>query len=306
MRKIIISTLLLGVIAATALTGCQPPAVPAKFEVSSMQIKPNQITVGETATVTAVVANVGGTGGIFNVVLSVDTEKSGSKSVQLDPGASQTVTFPLSKDTAGTYQVEIGDASGTFTVKPKMVAKQAEIKYDGGFPKDYLGLDKPATGYLVSCVPPSTPFVINDIRIMGLNYGGKGAQLKDLDVQVWDKNMKVLYQAVLDSKKFPQLSFLLSLDLENKGAWVDLPIPDVKVDGNFYVHIYTGVTSGQGFRMGVDNSVINTHSDITIRDTNGVDNPVTVWPFPNSKWFGDKNRVNWMVRVSGNDMVPEK
>jgi len=304
MRKFIALTLLLGVTGAAALTGCQPPAVPAIFEVSSMQIKPNQVSIGETATITAKVTNVGGTAGMYTVELSVDTVKAGSKSIHLDPGASQTVTFSLSRDTAGTYRVEIGDAGNTLTVKPKMVAKQVELKYDGSFAQDYLGLDKPATGYLVSFVPPSKQFAINNIRMLGLVYGGKGAQIKDLDVQVLDKNMKVIYQDVLDEKKFPQLSFLLSLDLESKGGWVDLPVPDVKVDDIFYVHIYTGISSGQGYRMGVDNSVINTHSDITVRDAKGVDNPATVWPYPNSKWFGDKSRVNWMVRVSGAAMVP--
>jgi hypothetical protein len=305
MKKIVILTLLLGVITAGALPGCQPPAVPAKFEVSSLQIKPNQITTGGTSTVTAVVTNVGGTSGIYTVVLSVDTVRTDSKSVNLNPGASQTVNFSLSKATAGTFQVEVGDASGTLTVKPKLVAKPAELKYDGGFAKDYLGLDKPATGYLVSFAPPSTQFVINNIRMMGFVYGGKGVMIRDIDVQVWDNNMKLLHSEVLDVKKFPQLSFLLSNDLESKGGWVDLYVPDIKVDGNFYVHIYTGVTTGQGFRMGVDSSVVNTHSDITIRDEKGLDVPVAIWPYPAAKWYGDKSKVNWMVRVSGNAMMPE-
>jgi len=306
MKKIIILVMLMGVIAAGAFSGCQPSALPAKFEVSSMQVKPNQITSGETATVTAVVTNTGGSTGTYNVVFSVDTVRSDTKSVQLDPGASQTVTFSVSRNTAGTVEVEIGNARSTLTVKPRLVAKEVEIAYDDGFPQDYLSLDKPATGYLVSFVPPSTQFIINNIRIMGLIYGGKGAQIKDLDIQIWDKNKKVIYEGVLDGKEFPQLSFLLSLRLDNKGDWADMYLPDVKVDGNFYVHIYTGVATGQGFRMGVDDSTVNTHSDVTIRDAAGMDTPATAWPYPSFKWFGEKSRVNWMVRVSGKAMVPEK
>ena len=306
MKKLIILILSLGVITAGAFSGCQPAAIPAKFEVSSLQIKPNQITVGEATTISATVTNVGGSNGIYNVVLSVDTVRTDAKSVELAPGASKTMTFSLPQDTAGTYDIEIGDATGKLTVKPKMVAKQVDLKYDGGFPKDYLALDKPATGYLVSYAPPSTQFIIDNVKIMGLIYGSKGSQIKDLEVQIWDKNMKVVYSGTLQGNKFPQLTFLLSNDLSNKGDWVDLYLPDVKVDGNFYVHIYTGSTTGQGFRLGVDDTIVNTHSDITVRNAGGTDAPTTVWPYPGSKWFGDRARVNWMIRVSGNAMVPEK
>lgn len=306
MKKLIILALSLFMIMAIAFTGCQPAAVPAKFDVSSMQIKPNQITAGESTTITAVVTNVGGSSGIYNVVLSVDTVNSGAKSVELAPGVSKTVTFSLSQDTAGTFDIEVGSASGKLIVNPKLVAKKMELKYDSGFPQDYLGLDRPATGYLVSFVPPSTQFVIDDIQIMGLVYGGKGSQVRELDVQIWDKNQKPVFSASLPGTKFPQLTFLLSNDLQNKGDWVDLYVPDIKVDGNFYVHIYTGIASGQGFRMGVDNSAVNTHSDVTMRDANGADNAMTTWPYQGAKWFGDKSRVTWMVRVNGNAMVPEQ
>ena len=50
--------------------------------------------------------------------------------------------------------------------------------------------------------------------------------------------------------------------------------------------------------MGADDKMNNTHSDLTIRD-NGGDSIATIWPYASSKWFGDKSRVNWMVRVSG-------
>ncbi len=292
------------ILAIVMLAGCSPSVAPAKFEVTSLVINPSQITAGESSTVTAIITNTGGTSGIYNAVLTIDAVRSDAKSVQLAPGADQTVKFSITIPTAGNYRIQVGGMDAILIVKPKLTPMPAEIKYDGGFARDYLGLDKPATGYLVSFKPPSQSFVIKKIQVRGLIYGGRGAQIKDLEIQIWDRNRKSVYNAMLPGTKFPQISFLLS-DIENKGEWVDLDVPDIKVEGDFYVHIYTGYSTGQGFRMGVDDSVPNAHSDITVRDDKGMDNPIPVWPYPSSKWFGDKSRVNWMVRVAGNALVPQ-
>ncbi len=304
MRNLLIM-LIATVLASAALIGCQAGAPPPKFEVSSLQIKPNQINTGETATITAVVTNTGGSAGLYNAVLLFDTVTTGTKGLQLGPGASTTVTFQITGKAPGTYPVEIGDTSGVLTVKPKLVAKPTELKYDSGFPKDYLAPEKPTTGYLVSFDVPSTEFIIHTIRIMGLVYGGRGVLMQDPELQIWDSSSKVIYSSVLDRKKFPQLSFLLSNDLENKGGWVDTEIPYVKVSGEFFVHIYTGSNTGQGFRLGADNSGPNTHSELTIRNEKGVDIVATTWPYPGSYWYGDKTYLNWMVRAIGDAMLPE-
>ncbi|MCX5993162.1 MAG: hypothetical protein NT177_02970, partial [Chloroflexi bacterium] len=86
----------------------------------------------------------------------------------------------------------------------------------------------------------------------------------------------------------------------------DIDIPDVEVEGNFYIHIYTGIPAGQGFRMGAAGNVVNTHSDVTVRGDNGADIFPPGWPYSNAPWFGDKTRVSWMVRVLGNAMVPQE
>lgn len=304
-RQILLILLLLSLTAGWSLTGCQPAALPAQFEVSSLKIKPSQIYKGETATVTAVVTNTGGSSGIYTATLQIDTVNSNSKSVHITPGEQETVTFSVKMNMEGKYNIEIGDTSATLTVNPKLVSQPMEIKYDDGFAQDYLALEKPATGFLVAFTPPSSQFIIDVIHIMGLTYGGRGAQIKDLEVQIWDKNRKVVYTEILDGKKFPQISYLSS-NIEDKGDWVDMEIPDIKVEGDFFVHIYSGTSIGQGFRMGVDNSVANTHSDMTTRNANGADTPVTTWPYPSFKWFGDKGWVNWMISVSGSALVPEK
>jgi hypothetical protein len=42
-----------------------------------------------------------------------------TKEITLDAGASEEVTFTTSRDVAGTYSVEVGGLSGSFTVEEK-------------------------------------------------------------------------------------------------------------------------------------------------------------------------------------------
>ena len=37
----------------------------------------------------------------------------------------------------------------------------------------------------------------------------------------------------------------------------------------------------------------------------GIDNIAPKWPYMPVYWYGDKSRVNWMVRVIGNAMVSQ-
>jgi hypothetical protein len=297
--------ILLTISVISSLAACSAPVPPAQFDVTSLTIKPKQVMLGETATITALITNSGGSAGIYNVVMTVDGSKVNSKAISLDPGSAETVTFSLSKDKSGTYKIMIGDSSSSLTVNPKMALKPTDLKYDDGNANDYLSLDKPCTGYAVNFAPTSIPFTINTVRVYGLIYGGHGFQIKDIELLLCDENNKTLYSTLIDKDEFPLLAYLPE-HMENRGGWADVAIPDIKVNGNFYVHVYTDITTGQGFRMGADDSVLNTHSDVTVRDTGGVDNLVSPWPYPKARWFGDKSRVNWMVRVSGTSWITEQ
>jgi hypothetical protein len=303
-KKRISATLLLAMIAMTVSSACQSSAPPAKFEITSLNIKPSEVNVGEKAVISAQVTNSGGAGGIYGVSLYVDGKKIVTKDISLDPGFSQTVTFSLSKDAAGTYEIGVGKRTATLTVKSKLVAQQVELEYDGGVAKDYLSLVKPGTGYLVGFASPPDPFTISKVRVFGLIYGSPGYHILDSDLEIWDKDQKVVYTTPFTGDQFP-LRTRLGDNIDSTGAWADIEIPDVKVEGNFYIHIYTGVPTGQGFRMGAGSSVINTHSDVTVRDAGGIDIMAPSWPYMPVYWYGDKSRVNWMVRVIGNAMISQ-
>jgi hypothetical protein len=301
-KKMLVAGLLLLI---TAQTACASSAPSAQFEVTSLDIKPSEVTVGETVKISARVTNTGGTGGVYYATPSVDGEKIGTKDINMDAGSNQTITFSLSKDKAGSYEIAVGKRTAILTVTSKLIARPVEIGYDDGVAKDYLSLVKPATGYLVGFASPPDPFTVNKVRLLGLVYGSPGFHITDSDLQIWDKDKKVLYTTPFTGDGFPLVTRLG----DNTGAtasWVDIDVPNIKVAGDFYVHIYTGIPAGQGFRLGADGNVINTHSDVTVRGENGVDNLAPEWPYTPVYWFGDKSRVNWMVRVFGNAMVPQE
>jgi len=304
-KNILVAGLLLLAIIMTVPTACTSSAPSAQFEVTSLDIKPTEVAVGEKVNISAQVTNSGNAGGMYSAALIVDGKKVDTKTINVDPGSSQTVSFSLSKDEAGTYEIVVGKRTAALTVKSKLVAQQVELEYDGGVAKDYLSLVKPSTGYLVGFASPQDQFIISKVRVFGLIFGSPGFHIGDSDLQIWDKNQKVLYTTSFTGDQFP-LRTRLGDNINSTGAWADIEIPDVKVEGNFYVHIYTGIPTGQGFRMGAGSLAINNHSDVTVRDADGVDNVAPKWPYMPVYWYGDKSRVNWMVRVVGNAMVPQE
>ncbi len=283
---------------------CQTAALPARFEVTSLEISPREINIGETANVSAQVMNTGSTSSIYNATLYMDGNKVGSKVITLDPGYTKSVVFSFSADEAGTHKISIGERSRTLTVLSKLVLKPVEIAYDNGIAKDYLALVKPSTGYVVRFNSPSKPFIVNKISVFALVYGSPGYHVVNSELQILDTDSKVIYSSPFSADDFP-LRTRMGANIDSTGAWVDYNVPDVEVKGDFYVNIYTGISSGQGLRVGAVD-MPNTHSDTSIRSDNGVDYLAPDWPYAPTYWYGDKSRVNWMIRVSGNAAVSQQ
>lgn len=143
-------------------------------------------------------------------------------------------------------------------------------------------------GYIVEFLPPEMPFTIKGVGIIGVIYG-TGWEGKSFTVAIWDKDYEVLYSA-----DYPVTKFVV-----DKPTLVKLETPDVEVADKFYVHVYTGTGKLEGIHIGADDSVVNLHSGLTFRTEEGVTKISTGWPYPESKWFGDISKVNWMIRVGG-------
>jgi hypothetical protein len=125
-----------------------------------------------------------------------------------------------------------------------------------------------------------------------MNPYATGLGGKTFDLQILDKNLKVLHSAT-----YPYSMF------STGPAWLEFRVPNIEVTDKFYVHIYTD-SPYPGLHIGVDDSVINQHSDVTVRTAEGAVGILVMWPYNPTSWFGDKSKVNWMIRVEGTYTVP--
>jgi hypothetical protein len=90
---------------------------PAIFTTSALTISPAEVDIGQEVTISVVVANIGDASGSYEVTLKIDEAVVATKEVTVAGGASQTVTFTMVEDIAGTYSVSADGSTGTFVVK---------------------------------------------------------------------------------------------------------------------------------------------------------------------------------------------
>jgi hypothetical protein len=92
------------------------PPSPAEFMVSSLAVTPTSVKSGEQVNITAVVSNIGGTAGNYNVVLKVNGVVQNEKAVTVDTGATTTVEFTLTENIANSYNLDVNGQSVAFIV----------------------------------------------------------------------------------------------------------------------------------------------------------------------------------------------
>jgi len=114
-KKPIISFLaILSVVFTAVLCSCE--AEDAKFEVGNLIIEPSRAMTGQMVSVSIDVTNTGGTEGTYNVILLVNGVEESGENISLAPDASQTVTFNLTRDITGVYEIEVAGLKGEMTV----------------------------------------------------------------------------------------------------------------------------------------------------------------------------------------------
>jgi len=87
-----------------------------EFQISELSVTPATVQAGAVVTVSAKVTNVGADTAMYTAVLKIDGSAEATSKVTLNPGQSTTVSWAVSKVTAGTYTVAVGSLSGSFTV----------------------------------------------------------------------------------------------------------------------------------------------------------------------------------------------
>jgi hypothetical protein len=168
------------------------------------------------------------------------------------------------------------------------VSSEVELAYDDGVNEAMLSSS--GGGYLIRFTPPSTPFILKKIRMFGMRHP---AGATEFVLQVWDAEKKLIYSSI-----HPATIFYLMT--ESSHVWVEVPVPDIEIRADFYVHLYTGSYKDIGIALGVDNSVKNLHCDLTAVNPESTYKTVDAWPFPQGNWWADRDKVNWMIRVTGN------
>lgn len=142
---------------------------PAEFKVSTLDIAPNPVKVGEETRVRISIKNMGEVEGTYITSLVVDGVIEQTKDVTLAGGATESVSFIISKDSCGSYSIKVGGLkdvlkvvqierldTGTFVVK--------ELRGGKGKLTVENGLDLDALIILSSPEEPKIPLLAAYIR----------------------------------------------------------------------------------------------------------------------------------------------
>jgi ABC-type transport system substrate-binding protein len=90
---------------------------PTVFTYSGLSLSSNNVKTGSPVTITVTAKNPGLTPGTAKVELLVNGVKDTDQTLTLAENSTKAVTFTLTKNTAGTYTIKIGDQSTSLTVK---------------------------------------------------------------------------------------------------------------------------------------------------------------------------------------------
>lgn len=88
----------------------------AMFTISNISISPPTVGVNQPVTISADVTNNGELEGTYTMTLKIDDAIVDNKDVVVAGGATETISFTVSKDTPGVYAVAVDDQKGFFTV----------------------------------------------------------------------------------------------------------------------------------------------------------------------------------------------
>jgi len=120
----------------------QTTSEPASFSVTDLRIDPLKADSNQPVSVSVLVTNTGDQAGTHEVLLKLNDKMERSKSVSLEGGSSERVTFTVTRELGGSYTVSIGGLSGMYSI-------------DGPMPLDPIP-SKPPKGSEPEEPPPAT------------------------------------------------------------------------------------------------------------------------------------------------------
>lgn len=204
---------------------------PAEFEVGPITFEPSTVMVGDSITATATVNNIGDVAGIYTAALSVDRQEVDKKDIAIEPRNSQEVSFQLSKATAGSYNLAIGNSSAIMAVYEWSPCTIQYDESDGPLEGIYVSGEN---GHIVHFTPPANAFRIQKIRVFGTVYifDNSDYDKNHITVRIWDKEGN----NQLWSQDFPWRLFFAG------DYWREIKVPDVRVNDDFQVEVVTHST----------------------------------------------------------------
>jgi len=107
----------------------EPAAEPALtgFTISGLSITPSEVEADETVTVVVIVTNNDDSRNSYTVILKINGVEEATKQATVDADVSQRVRFSVARNTAGTYEVDVSELTGSFVVKGAAVAVVKEL-----------------------------------------------------------------------------------------------------------------------------------------------------------------------------------
>ena len=100
-----------------------------EFAVSNLAISPNEVETGVAVNISVDVENIGYLEGTYSIPLKINGATVDTKDVTLGIGEAETVIFTLTKDTAGSYDIEVDGTTGsiTFTTPPASPKEEGQV-----------------------------------------------------------------------------------------------------------------------------------------------------------------------------------
>lgn len=208
----------------------QPEKKPAQLEIGTLTVKPSTVMVGDSATVTATVINSGDIAGTYEASLMIDGEEIDRKVAWVDSGVPKEVSFKVTKENAGSYELMVGNLITKLTVcdwTPQT------IQYDtGAYNAGMWGtcIWAQGWGHIVHFTPLAPPFKIQKISISAFTQVNNFPDLSKrmFTVRIWNENST----QQLWSDDFPWSLFI-------GGGWKEIDVPNIIADGDFHVEVVT-------------------------------------------------------------------
>lgn len=150
------------------------------FQLSPLTISPAEAISGQMVSISTTLSNVGGAG-TYPAELEINGAVVDAKDVTVPSGGSTTVTFYVTRDEPGTYNVQLGDRRGSFTVAHpplNVMLDHVGVKYDHN-------LDGPGDIYLLVLMDDGENEVTYSIPL----EGQPGMEISDYNTERVDRSV---------------------------------------------------------------------------------------------------------------------